>query len=424
MTEVPEKLLDPCCSDAHGDQALRLEEALETMLGQVRPVTGDETHSLRDALGRVLSEDVASAVDVPSHTNSAMDGYALCGDDLPESGSVRLRVLGTAYAGRPFDGTVATGECARIMTGAPMPAGTDTVVIQEHVTRDGDIAIITSGHRPGQHVRQAGEDVRVGDVALRAGTVLQPAHLGLLASVGAERVRVRRRPVVAFFSTGDELRNPGEALGEGQIYDSNRLTIYGMLRRLEVDTLDLGVIPDDREKIRLAFTEAADQADAVITSGGVSVGEADFVTETLEAFGSVGFWKVAIKPGRPIAFGRVNGKLFFGLPGNPVSVMTTFYQLVRPIILRLCGIDSPGPGVHVRAVCQSRLRKKPGRVEFQRGVLRRETDGRYVVETTGHQGAGVLSSMAEANCFIVLPLDGDTVMPGDEVDVQPFRGLI
>jgi len=424
MSDMPRQLLDPCSSDPHGEPTLRLEEALEKMLAEAKPVTGEETLPLRAALGRVLAEDVASEVDVPSHTNSAMDGYALRAADLAPDSAVELRILGTAWAGRPFPDPVGPGECARIMTGASMPTGADTVVIQENAERHGDRVTIGPGHRAGQNVRLAGEDVRAGAAALRKDIVLAPAHLGLLASVGVKQVTVRRRPAVAFFSTGDELRNPGESLAAGQIYDSNRFTIYGMLDRLGVDTLDMGIIPDDRETIRQAFSKAARQADAVITSGGVSVGEADFVTETLRDMGTVGFWKVAIKPGRPIAFGKIEDKLFFGLPGNPVSVMATFYQLVRPVLLRLRGEARPAPEVLVKAECRARLRKKPGRMEFQRGVLCRDGDGKYIVDTTGHQGAGVLRSMAEANCFIVLPLDGDTIMPGDEVDVQPFSALV
>jgi len=424
MGKIPQQLVDPCSADPHGEPVLRLEDALARMLAEVRPVAGEETVPLREALGRVLVEAVKSSVDVPSHTNSAMDGYAVRAEDLPTAGEpVLLRVLGTAWAGRPFAGHLGPGDCARIMTGAPLPDGADTIVIQEHVSREDDCVRIGPGHRTGQHVRRAGEDIRAGDVALGAGAILRPAHLGLLASIGVDQVKVRRRPRVAFFSTGDELRNVGEALEEGQIYDSNRYTIYGMLARLDVDIVDMGVIPDDRSRIEQAFATAAGEADALVTSGGVSVGEADFVGETLERLGSVGFWKVAIKPGRPIAFGRIGQALFFGLPGNPVSVMATFYQLVRPALLKLKGIEQPDPDILVRAVCRSRLKKKPGRVEFQRGILTRERDGRYVVETTGHQGAGVLRSMAEANCFIVLPLDGETISPGDEVDVQPFDAL-
>jgi molybdopterin molybdotransferase len=424
MSEIPRQLIDPCNADPHGEPALRLEDALARMLAEVRQVTGKETVPLRSGLGRVLADDVRSSIDVPCHANSAMDGYAVRATDLPVDGPVELKVVGTAWAGRPFDGDLGPGECARIMTGAPLPGGADTIVVQEHVSRVRDHVRIGPGHRAGQHVRRAGEDIQRGAVAMEAGSALRPAHLGLLASLGVDHVRVLRRPRVAFFSTGDELRNVGEPLEGGQIYDSNRYTIHGMLARLDVDIVDMGVIPDDRTLIEQAFATAAADADAVITSGGVSVGEADYVGETLERLGSIGFWKVAIKPGRPLAFGRVGDALFFGLPGNPVSVMVTFYQLVRPALLKLKGIATPDPDIMIRAVCRSRLRKKTGRVEFQRGVLTRDQDGRYSVESTGHQGAGVLRSMGAANCFIVLPLAGETVSPGDEVDVQPFSALI
>jgi len=379
---------------------------------------------VRSALGRVLSADVVSTINVPSHTNSAMDGYALSGAELSAAGETRLEVVGTSAAGRPFAGAVGAGQCVRIMTGAPMPAATDTVVMQENVTRDGDTAIIRAGQKPGQHVRQAGEDIAAGNVALHAGTLLLPAQIGILASIGVGEVSVRRRPRVAFFSTGDELRSVGQPLGEGNIYDSNRYTIYGMLTRLGVELLDMGVIRDDRDAVEQAFARAAQEADAIVTSGGVSVGDADYVAETLERAGTVGFWKVAMKPGRPIAFGRIGDALFFGLPGNPNSVMATFYQLVQPALQALAGMPDPAPPLTMPAISASALRKKPGRREFQRGVLSRAEDGRFIVHKTGHQGSGVLSSMAAANCFIVLPEDAGPVSEGDEVTVQPFAAFV
>ena len=423
MSEERPPATDSCCADPHGAPVTTLEQALEGICAAIEPVRGSESLAVRDALGRVLDEEIRSRIDVPSHTNSAMDGYAMSADELPESGLASLRLLGTAWAGRPFDGRVGPGECVRIMTGAPVPDGADTVVMQEQVEIDGDRVVIGSGHRPGQNVREAGEDIRAGALALSPGLLLDPSHLGMLASLGIAEVRVRRRPRVAFFSTGDELRPVGSPLGKGQIYDSNRYTIYGMLTRLDMEVHDMGVVPDERDLIEEAFRSAAAVADAIVTSGGVSVGEADFVTETLEKIGKVGFWKIAIKPGRPIAFGHVEDALFFGLPGNPVSAMVTFYQVARPALMRLRGMTEPEPDLLVRATCRSKLRKKPGRKEFQRGRLSVDGDGKYVVESTGHQGAGVLRSMAEANCFIVLPLEGGTVEPGDEVDVQPFRAL-
>jgi molybdopterin molybdotransferase len=407
----------------HDDPSQTLEQALDRILAQVAPVEGFETVATRDALDRILHEPIRSRVDVPAHTNSAMDGYALDGAQLPEHGERSFRVIGTVLAGHPFDGVAGAGECVRIMTGAPVPPGTDTVIMQEHVRRQGDKAIIGSGHRREQNIRAAGEDLRAGEQALAAGQKLRPAHLGLIASLGISELRVRRRPRVAFFSTGDELTSVGEPLGEGQIYDSNRYTLYGMLRRLNLEILDLGVVRDDRDDLERAFRTAAAQADAIITSGGVSVGEADFVTETLERLGEVDFWTVAIKPGRPMAFGRVSGTLFFGLPGNPVSSMVTFYQLVQPALRQLMGLTGAEVPIRLRATCDSRIKKKPGRREFQRAHLSRDADGGYRVSTTGHQGSGILRSMAEANCFIVLPEECGTLDPGAKVEVEPFSSL-
>jgi molybdopterin molybdotransferase len=416
--------VDPCDAPGHGHKALPLAEARARMVAGITPVAGQETVPLLGALGRVLARDVSSSVDVPSHRNSAMDGYALAGAELPEAGHAAFEVVGTAWAGRPFVGAIGAGQCVRIMTGATVPEATDTVVMQEHVRREGERVVIEAGHRPGQNVRPAGEDIRRGELALGAGTLLRPAEIGLLASLGVADVAVRRRPRVAVFSTGDELRSIGEDLAPGQIYDSNRYSLHAMLARLGCEVIDLGVVRDTREATLQAFESAASQADAIITSGGVSVGEADFVTETLERHGRFGFWKVAMKPGKPIAFGRFGDAWFFGLPGNPVSVMVTFYQLVQPALQALAGIAATDAPVRVRAACATRLRKKPGRLEFQRGVLTQTPTGGYAVRSTGHQGAGVLRSMSEANCFIVLAVEQGDVEPGTEVDVQPFVGLV
>jgi molybdopterin molybdotransferase len=429
MTKAHDPLpagVDPCDLPAtHGHKALRLEEARARMIGDIVPVAGEDIVDLRDALGRVLAAEVRSEVDVPSHRNSAMDGYALAGADLPTVGSAAsLEIVGTSWAGRPYVGEVHGGQCVRIMTGATLPDGTDTVVMQEHVRLEQGRLLVEPGHRVGQNVRPAGEDIRRGELALAPGTVLHPAELGLLASLGVGQVTVRRRPRVAIFSTGDELRSIGEALEAGQIYDSNRYSLHGMLTRLQVDVVDLGVVHDTREATLQAFETAAAQADAIITSGGVSVGEADYVTETLERHGRFGFWKVAMKPGKPIAFGRFGKAWFFGLPGNPVSVMVTFYQLVQPALRALAGVTDADPPILVRAASETRLRKKPGRLEFQRGVLTRLPSGGYTVRSTGHQGAGVLRSMTEANCFIVLSSEQGDVEPGTEVEVQPFAGLV
>jgi len=413
-----------CCTDSHADTAMPLHQALEQVLAVVEPVSEVEVLDIREALGRVLAEDVISAVDVPAHTNSAMDGYALAGSDLPKAGKCTLQLVGTAWAGRPLQARVEAGQCARIMTGAVMPAGTDTVVMQEHVERVDDGVVIDDRHRAGQHVRPAGEDVAAGAVGARAGIVIHPAMLGVLASLGVGRVSVLRRPRVAFFSTGDELVGIGETLKEGQIYDSNRYTLYGVLTRLGMDVMDLGVVPDDPDVLESVLMKASQQADAIVTTGGVSVGEADFVTQILEKVGQVNFWKVAMKPGRPFTFGRIGRACFFGLPGNPVSVMSTFYQLVQPALLVMTGARVEDPVIMLDARVTHRLKKKPGRREFQRGVLQRDAQGDYQVTGTRHQGAGVLSSMAAANCFIVLEEDRGAVEPGDMVKVQPFRGLV
>ena len=415
---------DPSCQDDYDSQSLSVSEARQRIIESVQIIKGNEKVALRSALGRILAEPIQSPVNVPQETNSAMDGYAIAGSDLPDEGEQRqLHFVGTAWAGRPFEATLNAGECVRIFTGAVMPAGADTVVMQERVASDGDTITIDSSTRSGDNVRAAGEDIRRGAEVLPAGTRLQPSELGLLASLGQAEIKVRRRLRVAFFSTGDELRSIGETLGPGMIYDSNRYTIHGMLTRLGCDIIDMGVVRDTPEATDEAFRTAADCADVLITSGGVSVGEADYVKDSLEKLGRVGFWKVAMKPGRPLAFGHIQDATFFGLPGNPVSVMVTFYQFVQPALRQMMGENVTEP-VTVRAVCQSRLRKKAGRFEFQRGVLSQDDNGQLTVNRTGAQGSGILTSMSQANCFIMLPVEATTIQPGDTVEVQPFYGLI
>ncbi len=413
----------PCCADQPGQHSLSVDEARQRILEAVSPLQGSVCLPLRQALGHVLAEDLVSRVDVPHQTNSAMDGYALRGDDLPASGSISLKRIGTSWAGHPFEGRVGAGECVRIMTGASMPAGTDTVVMQEQVEADDESIRIDDRHRCGQNVRQAGEDLAAGQTILHCGRRIQPADLGLIASAGIAEVIVHRRLRVAFFSTRDELRSVGEPLDAGCVYDSNRYTLYGMLQHLNVEVLDLGVIRDTREDTRAAFEQAAAMADVVITSGGVSVGDADFVTETLEALGEVTFWKVAMKPGRPLAFGTVNGAVFFGLPGNPVSVMVTFYQFAQPALKRMMGETDIAIPTQT-AITTTPLKTFPGRTEFQRGRLSHDASGRLQVTSTGNQGSGVLRSMHEADCLIILPRESDHIEAGDEVQVQAFHGLI
>jgi molybdopterin molybdotransferase len=401
-----------------------VDKAREVIARFLTPVSATERVHVRSALGRVLAADVISALDVPAHDNSAMDGYAVRFADLSGDGEVTLAVAGTAFAGAPFGAALEAGQAVRIMTGGVVPAGADTIVMQEHVKAADGRVIIGTGHRKGQNLRRAGEDLKAGAAALRRGQAVRPAEVGLIASLGIPEVEVYRRLRVAFFSTGDELVSIGTVPKEGQIYDSNRYTIYGMLERLGCEVMDMGVVRDDPALLEAAFAKAAEAADVVITSGGVSVGEADFVKELLNQLGQVVFWKIAMKPGRPLAYGRVGNAHFFGLPGNPVSVMVTFYQFVRDALLKLSGRDPVEPTPTFKVPCTSSLKKAPGRTEFQRAILTRGEDGQLTVRVTGEQGSGILRSMSEANCFIILSTEQGNVTPGTLVDVQLMEGVV
>jgi molybdopterin molybdotransferase len=395
---------------------------------------------LFDALDRVLDEDVISPINVPSHDNSAMDGYAFDGAALPdgtdpgsEPGSVQLTVAGIALAGQPFNGRALAGQCVRIMTGALIPVGCDTVVPQERVQRTGDaVTFNVAGLARGVNRRLAGEDLASGQAALRKGRIVRASDIGLLASLGIGDVAVKRRLRVAFFSTGDELRSVGEPLAPGCIYDSNRYTLFAMLRRMNVEPVDLGIVRDDRISLEKALRQATQEADVVISSGGVSVGDADFTRDLMNTLGDVAFWKIAMRPGRPLAFGRLwsgqrpgegESALFFGLPGNPVAVMATFYFIVREALLAMSGA-TPQTLPLISATSSQALSKRAGRTEFQRGIARRDAAGGWHVVTTGPQGSGVLSSMSEANCFIILKHEAGNIDAGDKVDILPFDGLI
>jgi len=398
--------------------SMPVEQARQLIRHFLHPLTEQETIPLHEALNRTLASDVASPMNVPPHDNSAMDGYAVRFVDLTD-GAVQLRVIGSSYAGHPYAGHVTTGECIRIMTGALIPDGCDSVVMQEHVKVEGALVEIRNSHRPGQNVRHAGEDMQQGATVLARGQLIRPAEMGLLASLGFGEIAVYRKLKVAIFSTGDELQQPGAPLASGQIYDSNRYTLMGMLRELDADILDLGNIRDDRDSIKKSLLQAAAQADVIITSGGVSVGEADYIKQLLAEIGEVVFWKLAMKPGRPLAYGKIGACHFFGLPGNPVAVMVTFQQFVRDALRILMG-QAIKPALTFKAICRSRLKKSPGRTEFQRGILSRDDSGELVVHSIGNQGSGILSSMSKANCFIVLPMAQGNVEIGDSVEVQPF----
>ena len=404
------------CLDDYDPNALRVDKAREAIKSCMAPVSATEKIAIRSALGRVLAQDIVPSINVPAHDNSAMDGYALC-----LSQEKIYKQIGTALAGRPFAGKVGAGECVRIMTGAVMPEGTDTVVIQEIVKAQNDEVRVPDGQKAGQNVRYAGEDLKIGVPVLAPGKLLRPAELGLIASLGISSIEVKKRVRVAFFSTGDELASIGTALKEGEVYDSNRYTLHGMLSRLGVEITDLGVVRDSPDLLKKAFEEASG-ADAIVTTGGVSVGEADFTRQLMAELGEVLFWKIAMRPGRPMAFGRIGDAFLFGLPGNPVAVMVTFYQFVRDALLHLSGRTDDYAIPLLSAISSENMRKVPGRTEFQRGILYRDKN-QWAVRTTGQQGSGVLRSMSEANCFIVLEHDRGAVKAGEPVSVQLFEGL-
>ncbi len=410
----------PSCDDEYDPGLLSVEESLRRIADAISPIDDSEVVPLRNALDRVLSVDVRSPLNVPNHTNSAMDGYALRFEDLTLDS---LKVIGTAWAGKAFDGNVQEGQCVRIMTGAVMPQGANTVVMQEHVDRSDDVIRVAPGSAKGNTSEKPVRISLSATPALRAGRRLLASDLGMIASLGIGELAVKRRPHVAFFSNGDELRSIGQPLEIGDVYDSNRYTLHGMLSRAGMQFTDLGVVKDEREQIKQAFLRASRIADVVITSAGASVGDADFVKDVLDEIGEVNFWKIAMKPGRPLSFGRIGESLFFGLPGNPVSVMVTFYQFVLPALKRLSGELDWAP-LRLRARTLDRLKKRPGRTEFQRAFLSQDHNGDLVVSTTGDQGSGILSSMSQANCFVILPIDSAGAQAGDQVIVEPFAGLV
>ena len=402
--------------------SITADQAKAHILSLVKPIRQIESIALRQTLGRVIAKDVKSRVQVPNHTNSAMDGYALRGEELPADGTRQFNVIGISFAGKPYVGDVSMGQCVRIMTGAVIPKNCNTVVAQERVSRADDVVTVNTGEKTGNNMRYAGEDLQIGDIAIAAGTRIGPAHIGLAASLGFSELPVFRKPRVAFFSNGDELRSVGEPLEIGELYDSNRYTLFAMLEEAGAEVIDLGIVRDQQDAIRQAFIDAAECADMIITSAGASVGDADYVQETLEELGEVGFWKVAIKPGRPLAFGKVDNSLFFGLPGNPVSVIVTFQIFVRIALKRLAG-EKQAATITMRVPLTSKLRKRPGRAEFQRGILSVNAEGETEVSSTGEQGSGILHSMSAANCYIILPTDSEGAEPGELVEVQPFAQL-
>ncbi|MFT3816996.1 MAG: molybdopterin molybdotransferase MoeA [Rubrivivax sp.] len=417
---------------AAGHRSLSVDEARAAIRAALQPVEATETLSLAAALGRVLADDVVSAIDVPAHDNSAMDGYAFDGAALAAGAELRLQLAGTVHAGDARPSAAAPGQALRIMTGAVMPEGCDTVLPQELADVDGGRLRVAPGLvGAGDNRRRRGEDLARGGRALAAGRVLRPADLGLLASLGCVTVTVRRRLRVALFSTGNEIQAPGRPLAPGCVYDSNRYSLSGALQRLGLEVLDLGLVRDDPAALRAAFERAAAEADAVLTSGGVSVGEADYTRCLLAELGEVAFWKVAMRPGQPFAFGPLRGgdgrggrrAWLFALPGNPVAALVAFYAFAREALLQLAGaVPQPLPALQLP--CAGAIRKRPGRTEFQRGIVERDAGGRWQVRLTGAQGAGILRSMSEANALVVLDHERGPVAPGEPVTVWLFDGLV
>jgi molybdopterin molybdotransferase len=421
---ITELVSKTSCQDDYDPNAMPVAQAKKYIRDYLVPVTETEQVSLHAALGRVLAENIISNANVPNHDNSAMDGYAFNADSIVAEGETTLTIIGTAFAGNSFAGTVEKGQCIRIMTGAVIPKGVDTVIPQERVEVLDQLIKFGTPIKRGMNVRYAGEDLRIGQTVLSTGHVLKPADLGLVASLGIGKVSVYRKLKVAFFSTGDELASIGSNLKTGQVYDSNRYTIFGMLSRLGVELIDMGVTGDDPVLLENTLLQAAQSADVVITSGGVSVGAADYMKELLAKQGQVVFWKIAMKPGRPLAYGKVGNAHYFGLPGNPVAVMVTFYQFVREALLTLMGQPTPTPLPLIPVTCSEEIRKLKGRTEFQRGILFTDADGTWKVKPTGNQGSGILSSMSAANCFIVLSEEVGNLAAGSKVDIQLLEGLI
>ena len=397
---------------------LDLEAALARVLGEVSTVAGTETVPLGEALGRVAAKPVRSPTDLPPFPASAMDGYAFRW--RPHIGS--LRVIGESFAGHPFAGSVGQGECVRIMTGAPLPPDCDTVILQEDCDRNGTEVRTREATAQGDNVRAVGDDLRSGDVVAAAGKRLSPFDIGILAACGCATASVRARPRVAVFSTGDELQPPGTTLEFGNIYDSNRFAVTALLSRMPVEVANLGVLADDAEAVAASLAGASAHSALILTSGGVSVGDADHVRNTVEKLGRLSFWRLHLKPGKPLAFGRIGNALFIGLPGNPVSTIVTYLLVARPAIEKLCGMQRT-ERVTATALLTEPIRHKPGREEYQRGIAT-GSRGHIHVRATGAQGSNRMSTFANANCLIRIPGDRGSLNSGEPVEVLLFEGLL
>ncbi len=414
-------MIDPCSFEPK--PFLSVDEALVRIKEAIQPVTGSEKVELESALGRVLAEDLVAPINIPFDRNSAMDGYALSSKDIDATQPFTLALAGTSWAGKPYAEKVEAGQCVRIFTGAVVPENADSVVVQEQVSIDGENITFPANTAAYRNIREAGEDVKQGDLLCPSQRQLTPADIGLLAATGIVDVSVKRKLNIAFLSTGDELMSLGQPPESGKIYDSNRYMLAGLLADPSYNTVDMGTIPDDRQLLEDTLKKGAENNDVLITTGGASVGDADYIHDILASCGEVKFWKIAIKPGKPLAFGKIGMCYFFGLPGNPISAMVTFKQFVAPALKRLSGAAATKP-LRLRATCTTALKKAPGRQEFQRGVLTQDADGNFFVASAGHQGSHILSSMSRANCYIILLTEQKSVASGEPVWVEPFSPFL
>ncbi|KJF80955.1 bifunctional molybdopterin-guanine dinucleotide biosynthesis adaptor protein MobB/molybdopterin molybdotransferase MoeA [Photobacterium angustum] len=407
------------CSDINPAGMLSVTQGREKILEQIKPLHNSESVNLHQALGQIVAHDILSPVNVPQHTNSAMDGYAISGDDIERES---YHVVGQVLAGHSYDKPLEHGEAVRIMTGAPVPQGADTVIMREQAAQKGDTVTFdkTMGNiKAGQNVRQAGEDLALGQIAVASGTTITAPELGMVASLGIDKITINKPIRVAIFSTGDEVQQPGETQKQNCIYDSNRYTLYALLTNLGCEVIDLGIIDDNEASLEKTLTQASTKADLILSSGGVSVGDADYIKTVLNKLGKINFWRINMRPGRPLAFGTIGNVPFFGLPGNPVAVMVAFLQFVEPAIRKQQGIINWQPKTH-QAIAIEKLRSRSGRTEYTRGISSFDANGRLVVKSTGSQGSGILRSMSEANCLIEIAPEQVNAEIGDKVTIIPL----
>lgn len=411
------------CDDIYEPGLLTVEQALTSILTSIHPLKESQQLPIEQACHRCLAEKIQAGFNVPSHNNSAVDGYAVLDDDLVKPGRLQLKIAGQSFAGKPYQGKIVAGQCLRIMTGAMLPANMKTVIMQEHVHLDGAFIQLDKPYKSGQNVRLAGEDLTEGDTVLRAGTYLTPPDIGLLASLGLTEIKVNRKLRVAIASSGDEIIALAQPRSLSKIYDSNRYSLLAALTRVGIEIIDLGIIADNPDSLLTTFQRAAKYVDVIISTGGVSVGDADHTKLALQNSGQVNFWKIAIKPGRPLAFGYLDNAAFFGLPGNPVAVMVTFYQFVLPALEKMIGMIHKPLAPVFKAQVLENIAKRTGRTEVQRGILKKHANGNWTVKTTGKQGSGILHSMSLANAFMILEHDRGNIKAGETINVQPFSGL-